>query len=174
MKLTLKIFLIIGIVVSLGFIVSTYISSSKASHIAKENAFKYAQTLSREYANKIDAELEIPMDTIRAVANIFEGYDSLSIEERRPDYLKTLRNILKHNPNIFGVSTCWEPNALDGKDAEFANKEGTDSTGRFIPYYFREGNDIKLEPLKDYDKTESTWYSVPKNTKTEYLTEPYD
>jgi len=174
MKLTLKIFLIIGVIVALGFSVSTYISATKASKTAKDNAFKYARSLSKEYAAEVDAELEVSMDIVRTIAQMFSGYEELSVEERRVDYSKTLKKVLEKNKHLFGISTCWEPNVLDGKDAEFAGKEGTDSTGRFIPYYYQDGNNIKLEPLKDYDKTESNWYSIPKTTKTETVTNPYD
>jgi hypothetical protein len=43
----------------------------------KETARLYMESLSREYANKTDALLEIPMDTARALARAFEGYESL-------------------------------------------------------------------------------------------------
>ncbi|PKL58014.1 MAG: hypothetical protein CVV34_04535, partial [Methanomicrobiales archaeon HGW-Methanomicrobiales-5] len=56
---------------------------------------------------------------------------------------------------------------------DFINSEYSDSTGRFIPYINKFDGTIKIEPLTDYDSEESTWYSVPKNTMKEYVTEPY-
>lgn len=85
-----------------------------------------------------------------------------------------LHNLMVDNPFALGLSTGWEPNAFDGKDAEYANKPGHDATGRYIPYFPRTGDGIVHEALVDYDKEGAgDYYQVPKRTGKELLTEPY-
>jgi methyl-accepting chemotaxis protein/methyl-accepting chemotaxis protein-1 (serine sensor receptor) len=85
-----------------------------------------------------------------------------------------LKTFLQDNPLALGVSTGWEPNAFDGKDAEFVSKEGHDATGRYVPYFARSGDQIVHEPLKDYDTPgPGDYYQVPKSTGKDLLTEPY-
>ncbi|MFD1328755.1 methyl-accepting chemotaxis protein [Mycoplana ramosa] len=85
-----------------------------------------------------------------------------------------LRKLMVDNPFALGLSTGWEPNAFDGKDAEYANKPGHDATGRYVPYFPRSGETIVHEALVDYDKEGAgDYYQVPKRTGKELLTEPY-
>jgi len=51
-----------------------------------------------------------------------------------------LRNVLEKEERFNGVWTLWEPNALDGKDAEYAGKPGYDETGRFCLF----GTEIRV------------------------------
>ncbi|WP_246401310.1 methyl-accepting chemotaxis protein [Rhizobium hidalgonense] len=82
--------------------------------------------------------------------------------------------LMTDNPFALGVSTAWEPGAFDGKDAEYRNKPGHDSTGRYIPYFYRNDGKVDLVPLADYDKPGAgDYYLVPKATGKEFLTEPY-
>ena len=85
-----------------------------------------------------------------------------------------MQQLLADNPSAFGLSTGWEPNAFDGKDAEYAGKPGHDATGRYIPYVVRNDGKIDLMPLVDYDKAGAgDYYLVPKATGKDVLTEPY-
>lgn len=85
-----------------------------------------------------------------------------------------LKTLLQNNELAVGLSTGWEPNAFDGKDAEFVGKEGHDATGRYIPYFARSGDKIVHEALVDYDKPGAgDYYLIPKSTGKDLLTEPY-
>ncbi|RQD88913.1 methyl-accepting chemotaxis protein, partial [Methanosalsum natronophilum] len=66
---------------------------------------------------------------------------------------------------------AYEPNAFDGDDEDFVNEEGHDETGRFVPYWYREGNTIGLEPLVDYEIED--YYQLPKELERDVVTEPY-
>ncbi len=65
-----------------------------------------------------------------------------------------LRNVLENNPKYLGTYSAWEPNALDGNDAQFSGKResGQDDSGRFTPYWNRDpkGN-IAVQVLVDYE-----------------------
>ena len=86
----------------------------------------------------------------------------------------TMKRLLLDNPFAVGLSTGWEPNAFDGKDAEHAGKPGHDATGRYVPYFIRANGAAAVEPLIDYDKDgPGDYYQVPKKTGKDFLTEPY-
>ncbi|NHT76755.1 methyl-accepting chemotaxis protein [Rhizobiaceae bacterium CRRU44] len=85
-----------------------------------------------------------------------------------------LRQLLIDNPAAVGVSTGWEPDAFDGKDADYKSKPGHDATGRYVPYLARSGETILHDPLVDYDKPGAgDYYQVPKQTGRDFFTEPY-
>ncbi|MDM8518189.1 methyl-accepting chemotaxis protein, partial [Desulfobacterales bacterium HSG16] len=94
-------------------------------------------------------------------------------EMEREKVMDILKNILANSPKFVGVYTCWEKEAFDGLDSAYADTEGHDSTGRFIPYWNRGAEEIKLEPLEGYDKEGiGEYYLGPKRTKSEVITDP--
>lgn len=86
-----------------------------------------------------------------------------------------LRETLSQNPQYLGVWTVWEPNALDGRDEDFANAPGHDRTGRFIPFWNRGGGTIHVEPNLGYDVPGfGDWYLVPMQRRMETVMDPYE
>ncbi len=85
-----------------------------------------------------------------------------------------MSRLLTDNPIAVGVYTAWEPNAFDGKDADYIGKPGHDATGRYVPYTIRANGGTTIEALIDYDKPgPGDYYQVPKNTGKDFLAEPY-
>ncbi|MBK1650340.1 methyl-accepting chemotaxis protein [Rhabdochromatium marinum] len=86
-----------------------------------------------------------------------------------------LQAVLNGNPDFLAVYTAWEPNAFDGRDANFVGARGTDASGRLIPYWSRSTNGtLGLEPLVDYETPgDGDYYLLPKKTGTEHVLNPY-
>jgi methyl-accepting chemotaxis protein len=128
-------------------------------------------------ASKIDAELEIAMDTARTLAQSFASVKNPANTEKltRGQVNAMLIEVLEKNPHFLGVYTAWEPNAFDGNDAEFSNTDGTDESGRLIPYWVRGADgSILLDPLVDYEvEGAGEYYLCSKRTKQECLIDPY-
>jgi len=167
-------FLIVPTVALLIFILVLVITLT-SRRIMINSAYREANEMSGKYSAIVDAEIEIAMDAARTLAEIFEGFEDLSVNERREDFTKMLINILENNQRFVGIGTCWEPNALDNQDYKFVNAPLHDATGRFIPYAQRDANgNVEIVPLVDYE-TENTasWYFIPKKTNDETFTEPY-
>ncbi|MGD9971534.1 MAG: methyl-accepting chemotaxis protein [Desulfatirhabdiaceae bacterium] len=154
--------------VTIGFV------SIRSSDTITEFALSGTQATARQHASEVKADLEVAMDVARTLAQIFSNFESLGAEERRSDINKQLEVILEKNPGFLGVWTCWELNALDGMDHYFVNQEGTDATGRFIPYWNRGSGKIAVEPLLDYEKEgPGDYYLIPKKTRMETILDPY-
>ena len=147
---------------------------TRASSMQSTSAMDYAGALAHGHTKDIQAKLEVPMDAARTLAQIMEGFENLDPEERRHDFDNMLKRVLEANPEFIGVWTCWEPNALDGLDAQHADTKGTDGTGRFIPYWNRGSGQIAVEPLVDYDKSgPGDFYQISLKTGEEAIIEPY-
>ena len=81
---------------------------------------------------------------------------------------------LEGNPDFVGVGTGWEPDAWDGKDADWKDKKCHDASGRFIPYWSRSDKGMTCDPLVDYDKpVAGDYYLLPKQTGKDMLIDPY-
>ncbi len=114
------------------------------------------------------------VSTAKALAETFATMRALGISDRRL-FDGILRETLAQNPQYLGVWTVWEPNALDGRDREFANAPGHDNTGRFIPLWNRCGGAIHVEPNIGYDIPGfGDWYLVPMQRRTETVMDPYE
>jgi methyl-accepting chemotaxis protein len=82
-----------------------------------------------------------------------------------------LKRVLVENQEFMGISVAWEPNAFDGRDLDFVNSEYHDDTGRFKPYFYWEGGEIRCEPVKNLESWD--WYKLPKNTGQATIVDPY-
>jgi methyl-accepting chemotaxis protein len=132
------------------------------------------ENLGENEANKILAWMNGCFSIARSLAQAMETYEQIQPGERRFFYNILLKEMTKANPEIIGTWTCWEPNALDGFDARYANTQGTDETGRFLSYWVRTEEGIEMGAVKDYNvEGVGNFYLVPLRTGNETVVEPY-
>lgn len=174
MKLRTRLMLLICTVSFLSFAITIGIIANKAKGISQKDALVTAHETASRYGNQIKGELETGMDTASVLAHSFAGMAQSKDASLRDSINRMLESILEANPGYLGVWTVWEPNALDGLDAQFKNTEGHDSTGRFIPYWHRGSGAIEMEPLVDYSTPgQGDYYLTPLNSRKQLITEPY-
>ncbi len=179
MKFTsLKIKLAITISVAVGIIFSLIIFYSVITNrkIAIENSEQKITLFAKEYALKIEAEIELAMDASNTMASVFTSFKtSNDFEPNRIVINNLLKQVLNDNPNFCATYTLWETNAFDNMDNNFINQKGHDETGRFIPYFTLDNsNSFILEPLVDYMQDGAgDYFLIPKKTKKEAIIEPY-
>ncbi len=158
----------------LAFAITIAFVAIKAVKMAEVEAHDKSEQIAYRYSGVVKAELELAIDAARTTAQIFEGIKDSVDSPKRSDLNGMLKQVLERNPGFIGVWTVWEPNALDGNDAEFAGKEGHDSTGRFIPYWYRSDGTIGSEALVDYDTPgNGDYYLLSQQTGEETILEPY-
>jgi signal transduction histidine kinase/CheY-like chemotaxis protein len=171
LSLKTKIFFLVTVVVVVSFILQTLIVSNKTIEMAKQDAFNLAEEMAEKFKNEIMAELQgarVTAETLSTVLGTLKDYELTS----RDMMNDILRNALAQKEYITAFCIAYDPNALDGKDAEYAGSSVLyDETGRYAPYWNKLGDNIEAEPLYDIDI--SDWYYVPKETKREYITDPY-
>jgi methyl-accepting chemotaxis protein len=155
----------------LSYSVSIFYITYNASKMARSEAEEKAGEIAANHSQMVLAELNTAMGVARTVAHTLEGLKMSGKDPDRGQINAMLKNVLRQNPDFIAIDTCWEPNALDGRDADFIGVEGHDDTGRFVPYWNRGSGTIEVEPLVNFN-TES-WYQGPKTTGKEIITEPY-
>ncbi|MDR2072530.1 MAG: methyl-accepting chemotaxis protein [Spirochaetaceae bacterium] len=166
------IIMIIGLaILGTGVLLGTILHSSQeqiATLIDRE-----LENMANNEARQLAAWTESYFNLARSLAQLMEAYEEIDAGDRRFFYNITLKQVAEGNPEVAAVWTCWEPNALDGLDAQYANTRGTDATGRFISHWFRTTGGIELNALKDYTVSgPGDFYLIPLQTGIETAVEP--
>ncbi|WP_440951700.1 sensor histidine kinase [Methanococcoides sp. FTZ1] len=165
LKNKILIYVILGTFLVLS--VSGMVSISTVTAQQEEMAYQQSIELTREYANYFDGNTRANRGIVKTISTTMSNYEAAD----RDEVNAMLKGILLENPQLVGVYVGYEPNAFDGKDAEFTGKEGHDETGRFVPYWNTINGPISVEPLVDYETSE--YYQGPKQLKQSVVTEPY-
>jgi methyl-accepting chemotaxis protein len=85
-----------------------------------------------------------------------------------------IRSALTPHQQFVGMATGWEPDAFDGRDAEFVGTELHDASGRYVPYFFHTAGGVEGAVLEKYDVPgDGDYYLLAKASKREELLEPY-
>ncbi len=103
----------------------------------------------------------------------------------REDINQAIKAIFDRNPRVLGVWAAFEPQALDGHDADFVNddKRSSNQSGRYAPYWSR-ANGTALNTVtaeSDMNKTDLTltgvpynaWYTCARDSGKPCLLQPY-
>jgi PAS domain-containing protein/HAMP domain-containing protein len=174
--ISFKVSLLVGastfLLVSLLITYSIFRLRNTEINAATQNAVAFA----KDYSGRLKAIIEVPLDGSRAFASGLLATQDPGIPSSitREDVNAMLKNYLEKHPAVLGFYTGWEPNAFDGKDSLYANTNGHDQTGRFVPYWVRNGNQIILEPLVGYETMGAgDYYQIPKNSGQESIIDPY-
>ena len=123
--------------------------------------------------SNLNAHASLP-NTARDLANALISLKALGVTDRGI-LSEILRATLERQPEFWGVWTIWEPNALDGRDCEFANQEGHDASGRYAPLWKRTRAGLQLEPNVGYcEPGVGDYYLIPIQKQREVTLAPYD
>ncbi|MGK5019282.1 methyl-accepting chemotaxis protein [Janthinobacterium lividum] len=161
-------------VLSLG--ITAAVIGYKSSASAEAAALALARTSAREVAAALQARIGSNLASVSSLAGAMRGTKSASLPLQREQINELTKATLSGSEDLIGAAVTWEPNALDGKDAEFANqKPNYDASGRFMPYWTRGvGGKLQVEPIVfDPKPGANDWYDVPKRTGKTFFTEPY-
>ena len=129
------------IVVALLFVLLTNFRSA-LSQSAVETAKERLSTM----ANFIDAKNLEAVYTAKSMA-LMQSSGGFGERELSLAYA---RSILEQNPHFQGAYFGYEPNA-DGNDSGVGTADGCCTEGRFLPYFYRDGGQIKVDPLVDME-----------------------
>ncbi|BEV72198.1 methyl-accepting chemotaxis protein [Paludibacterium sp. THUN1379] len=141
----------------------------------RAEAMENARTLARAQAAEVTAMFNTTLADVHSLRDALVGMKAAGQGPSREQINAIMAEMLRQNPDVLAFSNMWEPNALDGRDAEYVNKKPEhDKTGRFLPYWNRGSGQIAVEPLVDYDKAGlNDWYEIPRQTMKDSMIEPY-
>lgn len=176
-------------------LIQTYTSNQSEKYVAeqvqglvtKQTEQRLLAVAQREAAF-IRSKLEINLDLARTIGQTFKALrknpDSARALDLRTAFNDILLSILKDNPEFLGTYSAWEPDALDGKDAQYAGDEqsGHDASGRFVPYWNRDAKgNIARQALVGYEDasqhsngvTKGGWYLFPRQRRKDSILDPF-
>lgn len=145
---------------------------------SRRQAVREAETQAGEigetYAGEVSAFIERSFQIPRTMAAHLVGLKRRGMPLDREEVNAMIRETLAVERDVLALYTFWEPNAFDGRDAQFAGTEGHDATGKFLPYWNRGSGQIIVEPLVDYDTPgPGDYILIPKQTRRDAWIEPY-
>lgn len=166
----------------------TFVGDNLA-HLTEDATKTQLKTLALAQASLIEAPLNAAFDAARNMARMFEvsavndGGGTPAVGQQRARFNAILLNVLKDNPGFNGTYSAWEPDALDGQDRLFRDRNdiGSDATGRFLPYWTRSADGrLAVQPLVEYDSRElhpngvmkGGWYIGPQSGGGESILDP--
>lgn len=169
-----KMLLSIIITMTISFSILGYIILSKSTTALNNVAQKQAETKAGELIGRVRSNLEKSETSASILAIYFAEFVDSGITDRAV-VNKMVSGALLNSPSIVNSAfTLWETNAFDGRDSEYANKNGTDGTGRLMTRYYRSGDGGKL---MSYDSGSSvkydSYYDEVKSTMSNICSEPY-
>jgi methyl-accepting chemotaxis protein len=165
----------IGSVVVLGLGLMIAVIVHRVTAAASAQGIEQAHAIAEGEAAEVEAFFNRGLESARMLALNYTGLQQSGTAIDREAASLVLRTVLENNPEYFAIWTCWEPNAFDQRDSDFAGKANHDATGRFIPYWFRKNGGIAVEPLKNYQEGEphSDFYQLARKSGREVIREPY-
>jgi methyl-accepting chemotaxis protein len=156
------------------FAVTIALVSWRASDMARSQATRTAEATAGRYASMVRNELEAALDAAATLAQAQSGQLAADQPLSRATSDAQLRAVLSGHEEFYGVWTGFEPGAFDGRDADFAGGEGHDTTGRYIPYYYRSGGGIARDVLVGYDQPgDGDYYLRTRDSGREAVLDPF-
>ncbi|MBF3377697.1 methyl-accepting chemotaxis protein [Leptospira borgpetersenii] len=172
MSIRFRISLYLSIVLFIGFSILAAINSITTYRNLKSEVENNSTITSERWSLEVKDILDSAMFYAR-------GFRSPLIftSPPREAVITSIKEVIERNPNFFALWLVYEPDLYDGKDAQYRNTFGHDSTGRFVPYAFQSGEKGKarIRPNVGYENQDGTgdFYQVPKKNNTYYVSEPY-
>jgi methyl-accepting chemotaxis protein len=149
------------------FAASMAVAVLMSSSAQRSMAYQQATELARHEADSFDVQSRAHQQLAQALSRVMESYSGGS----RDEVSAMLQHVLDEDTSIVGAYVAYEPNAFDGKDADYVGAAGHDDTGRFLPYWNRLSGTVAVEPLVGYDT--DAYYQAPKASGTDSVIEPY-
>jgi methyl-accepting chemotaxis protein len=169
-----RLLLLIVLIVLVGLTATIGILVSQSAKALSSQSTHYAEAAARFHAAQAQRVLDEAMTVAKTVAAALQELKQQGRADRA-EANALLKGVLQAHPSIVGVSTGWEPNAFDNRDAEYVDKPGHDATGRFVTYWQQSSGKPEMEVLTDYDKPgPGDYYLLPKQSGKEVVIDPYE
>ncbi|MDR1399128.1 MAG: methyl-accepting chemotaxis protein [Treponema sp.] len=170
MKISAKLMIIILALAFTGILTLIAVTVSFSKIEIEELSYTNARNLAQEHGRDVQNWIELYMNASRTIAQIMEQFEELDPAVRRSTFDIMLRGVVEANDEILGVWSIWEPNALDGMDDVYVDTIGTDSSGRYIPWWVKSNGNIIVQACVEYE--DADYYQYPLSTGNEMVTDP--
>ncbi len=148
----------------------------RTNSMSKNSANDLLRNSAQEYADAMGMELVKADNATLGLKLALEKYEYIPNEQRREYFDSIIEEAVASEYTVaLGAWACFEPNALDGLDAQYVNSEYCDETGRYATYFVRDNNVLSGTVLKGYDVPgEGDYYLNAIKTGKPNVTDPYE
>jgi methyl-accepting chemotaxis protein len=128
--------------------------SSQSYDVTRSQAENYLEVLASDTSVELSTPLQSAMQAIQATASAVEAVvDSENQANKRDLVIRMLQQTLTDHPDFLGTYVAFEPDAIDGADDLARQSQGSDETGRFMPYVTRDLNGFSVALLEGLENT---------------------
>lgn len=150
-----------------------WVSSDSVFRDSKSSALQNSLEVANKYSQQIKSYIDKPFaqaETLGRNLNIQVSKGMQSRERTRFELLE----MLKGDDHYLATWSAWEPNAFDGQDAKYVDQEFHEKSGRYYPWWIRQGDHLIYKTLLNAETPDlGDWYFKPQQTKQSMLIEPY-
>jgi methyl-accepting chemotaxis protein len=150
MKLSMRLTIINATLTILLIAVIAIVILNRSIAFQRDAAIENMNNLTSSIAKDIQARYQAYVQLARTLSQIMDKYQMVEIGLRRLRYKEMLSSVFESYPNFTSIYTVWQPNVLDGLDAEYRQTPGASETGQFIPCYTRESGRMELISYSGY------------------------
>ena len=162
-----------GILALVCFSMTAAISYWRSSQALLDSSQAMLREVAYHEASTISSDIGSAFDSGSTLANAFR-IQRASGGLSRASAASVLHEQLRLHKNWLGISTMWEPDAFDGRDAENIDAPFHDATGRFMVYWSYQNGTLVREALHSYDKPgDGDWYLAARTRHAPVVIEPY-
>lgn len=132
-----------------------------------------ARSVARYHAEQASLVLNRGISTAKQLAGGFRALREQGGADRKV-YNEILHRTLIDFPSLAGAWAGFEPNALDGKDADYKDQGEPfgEGSGRYMTYYYNFGDGITPYHLTGLDDPSvNEYYTSPRDTQKPYVTD---
>jgi methyl-accepting chemotaxis protein len=150
------ILMMIAVVAAISIILLT-----RARALQTEAAKANLENMTGLYAKDLQAQYEVYLDAVNTLSQAMDGYEAMDPDGRRIWFTDIIQSVLNSNSSFIGIYMVWKPGLIDGRDAEYADTPGSDSSGNFIPYITRESGTVKIAAFPDWKAALAELKDIP-------------
>jgi methyl-accepting chemotaxis protein len=163
------------LILSLG--ITSAVIGFESSATAEEATMNLARTSALHAAGALQGRIGADLARVTSLAGAMIDTKKAQLPLQREQISEMVKSTLASSDDFIGAAVTWEPNALDGKDAEYVDKRPEyDATGRYMPYWTKSAAaTFHVDPIVFDPKTPGNddWYEIPKKNGKVFFTEPY-
>jgi len=172
-SLPVKVSLFAGIGLAVVFTAGMSILVQKVGSTVEEQTLKLQNETTINISRTVASGLSSAEAVAQGISSSMAAMRASGVTDRAT-YDALLKKLLEDNPTVLATWSAWAPNALDGKDAEFAGQAPWDAEGRYVPYWNRGSGKIVQEMLAGYDIPGTGDYAIlPRTEDRAVAIEPY-
>lgn len=145
--------------------------------MVERKTYQLAEASASGAANGVSAYVGDLLASSRTMIRAVEMVDPAR-PDARDQVLKILKHMLGRTPLVMSTWVIFEPNAFDGRDHEFVNRDGYKEKGRFMGTFLKVNGRISrsfdiTEQMLSSEADAGSWYLSPLRSGKITVTDPY-